>query len=84
MGQLMSRHSSAQNLHRSSLEVVGKWELAYHRKTLGCLFDRCDLRADLVKGLSHMKFDHKQCRNKMKNGNLLKAIDALLALEDSL
>ena len=52
-----------------------------HDETVGCLFDNCPNQGDLVVGLEKMKFDHQQCRQKIKNERQLEAIDALLELQ---
>ncbi|MEW6731257.1 MAG: CHAT domain-containing protein [Acidobacteriota bacterium] len=58
-----------------------RWSIRQHDQTVGCLFDYCNNRDDLVVGLRHMKFDHKKCRDKIDDQQQLTAIDALLALE---
>ncbi len=58
-----------------------RWQLKFHEETLGCMFDYCRNRDDLVQGVRHMRFDHAACRNKIKDEMQLKAIDALLSLE---
>ena len=60
-----------------------RWDLPPHEKTYGCLFDFLRNRADIVVGLSKMKFDHQQCRRRIGDADQLKAIDALLALPSS-
>lgn len=54
-----------------------RWKLQYHPETVGCLFDLCADRRDLVVGLKHMKFDHQICRDKITDQSLLNAIDAI-------
>ncbi|HXH37402.1 MAG TPA: CHAT domain-containing protein [Thermoanaerobaculia bacterium] len=57
-----------------------RWHIDYHPETRACLFDFCDDRHDIVKGLRKSRFDHKPCRKKITDDRLLTAIDALLAL----
>lgn len=52
-----------------------------HPETVGCLFDDCDNRDDIVVGLKNMKFDHEKCRSRIINQEQLTAIDTLLALK---
>jgi hypothetical protein len=58
-----------------------RWRIWPHRRTYGCFFDLCWNRADIMVALKKMKFDHQECREKIKDAEQLKAIDALLALE---
>jgi hypothetical protein len=55
--------------------------LPTHAKTAGCPLDFCDNREDLMDGLRKMRFDHKPCRSKVKDDDMLAAIDRLLELE---
>jgi hypothetical protein len=57
-----------------------RWTIEYHAATRACLFDFCDDRHDIVKGLRKSRFDHQRCRKKITDHRLLKAIDALMAL----
>jgi hypothetical protein len=56
-------------------------KLKYHPETVGCPLDRCDDRDDLIVGLKKMKFEHKECRDKVRDPIMLQAIDTLLTLE---
>jgi hypothetical protein len=68
-------------LFLAMLIVSGKrWKEAFHRETASCPLDYCDNRDDLVKGLSHLKFDHVKCRAKIKNPDELRALDAIVDL----
>ncbi len=58
-----------------------RWNLDCHDETVGCLFDYCENWDDLVVSLKHMRFDHAECRDKIKDEHQLSAIDALLALD---
>ncbi|MDZ8185281.1 MAG: CHAT domain-containing protein [Nostoc sp. ChiSLP02] len=58
-----------------------RWSLEYHEETCGCLFDLCRNRDDIVVALKHKKFDHKTCRNRIRDPEQLDAIDALIDLE---
>jgi hypothetical protein len=62
----------------------GRWKLKRHYQTVGCLFDFCERRDDIVYGLKKMKFDHKQCRDKIKDEEQLTAVDQLLKLPNTL
>lgn len=53
----------------------------YHDETCGCPLDFCEDRDDVVKGLKHMRFDHEECRAKVRDKAQLAAVDALLALD---
>jgi len=57
-----------------------RWELSEHEETLGCLFDFCELRSDLVIGLRNRAFDHQKCRRRIQDRHQLEAVDTLLAL----
>jgi hypothetical protein len=57
-----------------------RWGLSPHLETVGCPFDFCEFRSDLVQGLRHDRFDHRPCRDRIKDGDQLAAIDALFAL----
>jgi hypothetical protein len=59
-----------------------RWGLDFHNETVGCLFDFCENRDDIVIGLSRMRFDHKACRSKIKDQTQLDAIDALVSLSN--
>jgi hypothetical protein len=61
--------------------IVNQPGLEFHDETAGCLLDYCYERDDIVVGLKRMKFDHEFCREQIKDAGLLRAIDALLALE---
>lgn len=56
-------------------------DVEFHDKTYGCLFDYCLYRADIVKFLRRMKFDHQDCRAKIKDKKQLEAIDKLVELK---
>jgi hypothetical protein len=58
-----------------------RWPIKRHPETVGCLFDRCEIRSDIVVGLRKMRFDHEQCRGKIGDTEQLAAIDALTRLE---
>lgn len=58
-----------------------RWKLDYHDETAGCPLDYCDDRDDLTVGLKTMKFEHPNCRDKVRDPEMLKAFDTLLALE---
>ncbi|HXH43959.1 MAG TPA: CHAT domain-containing protein [Bradyrhizobium sp.] len=58
-----------------------RWAIEYHDDTVGCLFDYCENRDDIVVGLRKMRFDHKSCRDKIKDIDQLAAIDALAELD---
>jgi hypothetical protein len=59
-----------------------RWGLGFHYETVGCLFDFCKNRDDIVIGLSRMRFDHEVCRSKIKDQAQLDAIDALVSLSN--
>jgi hypothetical protein len=61
--------------------VVRQSGLSFHNKTAGCLLDHCYDRDDIVVGLRRMKFDHRPCRNRIKDDHLLRAVDTLLTLQ---
>lgn len=63
------------------LVTEGRWPVRFHEETMSCLFDYCERRADIVKGLRHMRFDHSICRQQIEDPLQLEAIDALHALE---
>jgi hypothetical protein len=54
-----------------------RWGLGFHEETVGCMFDFCENRDDIVISLSRMRFDHEVCRSKIKDQAQLDAIDAL-------
>ena len=58
-----------------------RWGIDCHDETVGCLFDYCENWDDLVVSLKHMRLDHAECRDKIKDEHQLSAIDALLALD---
>jgi hypothetical protein len=58
-----------------------RWSLQCHPETVGCPLDFCDERDDIVEGLKKMEFSHQECRQKIKDEDMLKAIDAFLALK---
>ena len=58
-----------------------RWSLKEHKETAGCPLDYCDSRDDIVVSLTHIRFDHEPCRNKVQDVNLLEAVDALLEVE---
>jgi hypothetical protein len=60
-----------------------RWEIDFHRKTAGCLFDFCENRDDIMFNLRKTKFDHKSCRSKIEDPVQLAAIDNFYALEFS-
>jgi hypothetical protein len=62
------------------VEADPRWDIQRHMKTVGCLFDYCGTRSEIVVGLRKMKFDHQHCRNLIKDKAQLKAIDALAEL----
>ncbi|HET9597243.1 MAG TPA: CHAT domain-containing protein [Anaeromyxobacteraceae bacterium] len=62
------------------LATDDRWALDYHHKTYGCPLDFCKVRHNLVKGLRKKAFDHKACRDKLRDPELLEAVDALVAL----
>jgi len=57
-----------------------RFKLSYHDETRGCLFDFCERRQDIVEGLRNKRFNHKSCRGKIKDADLLAAIDVLMAI----
>jgi len=59
-----------------------RWGLGFHDETVGCMFDFCENRDDIVIGLSRMRFDHEVCRSKIKDQAQLDAIDALAKLSN--
>lgn len=61
----------------------GRWNVDYHPKTVGCMMDKCMVRSDLVQSLRHSKFDHEDCRSKVTDAALLRAVDILLALPET-
>ena len=61
--------------------TVNQPGLEFHKETAECMLDYCYERDDIVLGLKHMKFDHKFCRDQIKDAGLLRAIDTLLTLE---
>lgn len=64
-----------------SMILAGRWNIKLHKKTVGCMFDFCDDRHDLVVGLKKMALDHKSCRIKIQDWEELAAIDRLLAMK---
>lgn len=63
------------------LAADSRWDLQYHEETVGCLFDFCQVRSDIVLSLRKKKFDHMECRHRIRDKKQLYAIDALLAME---
>jgi hypothetical protein len=63
------------------LVMDDRWDLDFHPETKGCLLDYCNELADMIQGLTHMKFDHPECRGKVKDQGELIAIDSLLAFD---
>ena len=63
------------------LVMDDRWDLDFHPETRGCVLDYCNELADMIQGLKHMRFDDSECRSKVRDGQELAAIDALLALE---
>lgn len=61
--------------------IVTEWNLRYHPETVGCLLDYNENRRDAVVGLTHMVFDHKKCRGKVRDPDQLRGIDALLSTD---
>lgn len=57
-----------------------RWGLSPHLETAGCPLDFCEFRTDLVQGLRNDHFDHRPCRDRIKDRDQLAAIDALFAL----
>lgn len=62
------------------LAMDDRWDLESHAETKKCLMDYCENLGDMLEGLKHMKFDHLECRKKVKDPEELAAIDSLLAL----
>jgi len=60
-----------------------RWRIKYHDETVGCIFDFCEDRDDIVASLKKSKFDHEVCRNKIRDKAQLAAIDSIFALEFS-
>lgn len=58
-----------------------RYRICFHDQTVGCLFDYCENRSDIVVGLRKMRFDHDICRNAIKDEDQLNAIDKLIALK---
>jgi len=58
-----------------------RWKLEEHPETVGCLLDFCENRDDLVVSLKRMAFEHKACRSKVRDPDMLAAIDRLLGIE---
>jgi hypothetical protein len=58
-----------------------RWRLGFHAETAGCLLDYCDNRRDMVLGLKKAAFDHAPCRSRIKDHDMLAAIDAIMVLE---
>ena len=54
-------------------------DIECHGETMGCLFDYCEDRHDIVVGLKRMRFDHEPCRKLIRDPTQLAAIDALVA-----
>jgi hypothetical protein len=57
-----------------------RWNLGFHEETVGCFMDLCWERDDILVGLRKMRFDHRDCRDKIKDREQLAALDALLEL----
>ncbi len=58
-----------------------RWSLKCHPETVGCPLDLCSKRDEVVVSLKKMEFSHDLCRPKVKDVDMLRAIDALLALK---
>jgi len=60
-----------------------RWGIDFHAQTVGCLFDFCENRDDFVVGLKKNNFDHKECRDKIRDDSQLAAVDSFFALKFS-
>jgi len=63
--------------------LISRWTIKYHDDTYGCPFDFCGNRGDIVVGLKKMKFDHKECRSKIRDLEQLAAIDHFFGIDFS-
>lgn len=63
------------------VEADDRWNIERHEKTFGCPFDLCWNRDDIVVGLRKMRFDHRECREKIGDADQLAAIDSLADLD---
>jgi hypothetical protein len=62
-------------------QILVAGPLEYHAQTVGCPLDFCEKRDEIVEGLKKMEFSHKECREKIKDEDMLEAIDALFTLK---
>jgi hypothetical protein len=61
--------------------ILTHYGLETHPETFGCPLDFCFYRDDIKVGLRKMSFDHKSCRSKVKDPDMLRAVDELFTLE---